>query len=233
MKDAAAAAVFSDPDTYATCLLALGLDRFSGKGVGPGDSPLHWAEETWAAEVEHLCGAPPAQRNLDRIMGAVVLLTRPHEFYESEAGFGDVVQAIAADWFDRNVWHPPTTAECLWAVVEAYLLDPPEDKSAPRFSPAVCGYVAAVAREEGFPSLPDVFKVFGLVDDPDLPPPHDYSGDPALFAASQSGLEARREDLNGWLGDRLADLADRLRRLPLKSGRGAAVADEILQTLGG
>lgn len=220
-----AASVFADPDAYATCLLAVGIDRF-------GADCLNWAPQTWSHECLAEFGVELPSRNLDRIAGACVVLTSPDEFYRSAAGFNDVAQAIAGDWFDPDVWHPPTTAECLWAAVEAYMLDPPDaDDREPRFSAEIVAYVNAIAREEGFRSLPKEFAAFGIPDDPNSPPP-DYTADPVLFAASESGAQGKAEDLSGWLSDRVRDLADRLRQLTLGSGRGEAVAAELERTLG-
>lgn len=232
--DAAAAAVFSDPDTYAMCLLALGIDRF-GRPGRPDESPINWVLQTWDDEVRELTGSGIHPRNRDRLGAACTLLTNPDEYYTSARGFGDITQGLAAEWFEPDVWHPPTTSECLWSVVESYLLDPPEPGAAPRprFSPEVSAYVTRLVREDGFPRLPRPFAAFGVPEDPDAPPFDGYESEPELAAATAEGLKARTDDLSGWLSDRLTDLASRLRGLPLKSGRGPAVAGEILQSLTG
>jgi len=231
--DKAAADVFADSDTYATCLLALALDRFAVPGAAAAASPVHWTRQTWADEIRDAFGAPAHPRNLDRLMAACALLTHPDQYYQSEAGFGDVTTGLAAEWFDPDVWHPPTTAECLWSVVESYLLDPPDDRKAARFAPAVNAYMTAVSRAEGYPRLPKVFTAFGAADDDSVPAFADYSEDPELHAATAEAIRTKEEDLGGWLTDRLTDLADRVARLPLRSGRQKAVAEELIKSLAG
>jgi hypothetical protein len=74
----------------------LGLDRYA---ADPGEAThcLNWVPQTWRDEVYQDAGVPIHPRNLDRLMAAGVLLTRPHEFYASEAGFVDLVEGLAGE----------------------------------------------------------------------------------------------------------------------------------------
>lgn len=218
--DRPAGAVFEDPEQYATCLVTVGVARYGGEC-------LSWVPDTWIHHVKDDFGVVIPQRNIDRLMGAVVVLTRPDEFYGAAAGFNDIAQAIASEWFDTHVWHPPTTEECLWAVVESYLLDPPDDRNAPRFAEEVRGFVTSVARSEGFPTLPKSFAAFGLTEDSSVPPSHDYSGDPELLASVAEAVRTREADLGSFLVDRLSDLSARIRTLPIDRRKADATASDI------
>ncbi len=156
-------------------------------------------------------------------MGGCVLLTRPHEFYRSAPGFCDLAGAIAGDGFDHHVWHPPTTAECAWAVVEARLIDPP-DRGDPGFSPEVTRLINMIAKEDGFSRLPGVFRSFGVRPDPGVewPTPNpefpDVDGD-------------HEADLHAAIRANLEDLATRVAALPLTKSDPRAVAAELLRVV--
>jgi hypothetical protein len=204
--DSRAAKVWSDVDAPAVCLLALGVDRY---GVGA----VNWTPETWAHEIKDDAGVALPQRNSDKLSAACVMLVHAHEFRRSPATFNDVVCGLAAEWFDTGVWHPPTAQECAWGLVEAHLLNPPDKGE--EFSPEVVRYVNMLVRNDGFKSLPRVFRTFGIPEDASLPPPHDYSGDPDLAAADAEGTQALEQDLGSWLAEKMGDLAERLLVLPL------------------
>lgn len=219
--DRAATQVWADPDSPAVCLLTLGVDRY-------GAEAINWAPPTWAQEIADDTGVALPQRNADRIGAACLLLAHPHEFYRSAASFTDVVTGLAAEWFDTSVWHPPTAHECAWGLVEAHLLSPPENGE--RFSEEIVRYVNMLVREDGFHTVPSVFRTFGIPEDHSLPPPHDYSGDPEIAAVVEGGRAGREKDLSDWLGTKLHELAARLMDLPLNNkGDVGAVADRLRQ----
>jgi hypothetical protein len=226
MIDPAAARVWSDPDTFATCLVALALDRFGSDR--PDESPLHWTVPTWVDEIRDTSGADLAPRNLDRLMAARQLLVEPDSFRTSEPFFCDVIGGIAADWFRPLVWHPTSVEETLWGLIEATLIDPPEGDTPP-FSPEIVRYVNALARREGFRRLPDAFPEFGIPSDPSVwsrGPDIDYSGDPDLAPAVEEAADDRFLNLDLDTADKLRDLAARLAALPV-SGDGRAVAADL------
>ena len=218
--DSAAAQVYLDQDTFTTCLLTLVLDRY-------GPELMSWAPQTIVDEIEADTGVELPTRNLDRLMGGIVLLTRPDEYYGSAAGFTDITSAIAGEWFEPNVWHPPTTEECLWSVVESYLLDPPEDNEHPRFSNEVTRYVNRIVREDGYPQLPQEFISFGLNVDRSLPDLETYDDDPQLAQIALAGQQGRADDIRDWLAGHFWELAHRIANLPITS----AHQDEVINAL--
>lgn len=235
MSDEKAAAVWSDADTYATCLLVLGLDRY-GRGVeDPASSPIHWNAETWLQEIHDDTGVELPVRNLDRLMAACLVKARPHEFYDSEKGFNDAVLALCAAYFSPTVWHPPTVDEVLWALVETYLFDPPDppEKGAdpePRFAPGVNRYINMIAREGGLLRLPQAFTWFGVAEDPEVwrTAAVDYSADPEVNLAVTQAAGDRERDLDLDTADRLRDLSGRVASLPLTGQDPGPVAAELL-----
>lgn len=217
--DRRAAKVWADADSPAVCLLTLGVDRY-------GAAAINWTPQTWVQEIKDDTGVDLPPRNLDKLSAACVLLVHPHEFYRSPATFTDIVVGLAAEWFDTHVWHPPTAHECAWGLIEAHLLSPPDGGE--KFSPEIVRYVHMLTREDGFPRLPGVFRTFGIGDDPELPPPHDYSADPDMAAVVAGGIEDRERDLSEWVATKLHDLASRLLDLPLVENKHVA---GVVQTL--
>lgn len=218
--DGAAAKVWSDADSPAVCLLTLGVDRY-------GAGAINWTPQTWVQEIQDDTGVALPPRGLDRLSAACVLLVHPHEFYRSPATFTDVIQGLAAEWFDTHTWHPPTAHECAWGLVEAHLIHPPENGE--KFSPEIVRYVHMLTRNDGFPNLPGVFRTFGIGDDAELPPPHDYSGDPDTAAVVAGGVDGREKDLSEWVATKLHDLASRLIDLPLKNTKNVAAVAQTLR----
>lgn len=206
-RDTAAARVWADPDAAAVCLVALGLDRY-------GTECLRWLPETWAAEIEADCGVPPHPRALSRLLAGCLVMTSPDEFYRTPEGFTDLVEALAGVWFDPAVARPPSTAEVLLATLEAYLLDPPDES--PPFSPEVNRYACLVAKNDGFPKLPDALRSFGFTPDPTVEADYDYAEDPDLFAAVAAAVEDREADLSAVAREYFSDLASQVDNLPLR-----------------
>jgi hypothetical protein len=216
--------VWADADACATTLVALGLDRYAPKrpdgsrDPDPERSPLLWAPATWLQEVHDDTGVAIPPRSLDRLMAACVVLTRPHEFYASESGFGDLVTALAGVYFEPGVWHPPAPDEVLWALIEAHLLDPPEGPEE-RYSPGVVRYVNFLVREAGFTTLPDAFTHFGIPKDPTAWAGRstDYPDDPEAAAAVAQSAADRERDLDADTADRVRVLAAQLAALPISN----------------
>lgn len=225
--DRAAAQIWSDPDTYAACLLALGLDRY-GHGAA-ADSPVHWDPDTWTAEIRDDTGVEIPVRNLDRLMGACAVLSKPDEYYSSVPTFCTLSAALAATWFEPGVWHPLSVDETLWALIESFLIHPPEDEFA--YSADVVRYVNMLVKRAGFRHLPRAFETFGIKSDPSVwgtGPALDYSSEPDLAQAVETAATQRESDLNLDIADRVIDLAQRIARLPVP-GNAGGVAAELVQ----
>lgn len=225
--DEKAAAVWSDPDTYAACLLALGLDRYRPKrGEGPEHSPVHWLPQTWNEEVRDDCGVDVHPRNRDRLAAACLLLQNPHEFYDTSKGFSAIASGMAAVWFEPDVWHPPTAEEALWALIESHLIHPPEDDE--KFSAEVVRYVNMIVKREGFRHMPPAFAAFGIPTDAGVwrgGPALDYSAEPDLALAVEQAAADRERDLDLDVADRLRDLAQRIGRLPVAGDKSETVTE--------
>lgn len=224
ITDPAAAAVWTDPDAPAACLLTLGVDRHPETDPGGRLLCLNWRLDTWADEVRDDCGVDPHPVALARLGAALTLLTSPDEFYTSPAGFADVCQALAGDWFDTDTAHPPTAEELAGGLAEAHLIAPPDPDEA--FAPGVVRLVNATLRREGFARLPAVVRAFGVPPDPGVDWGADLSGDPDLAALAAAGADDREAGLAAAVRDRLAAVADYLARLPLRhtDPRAAAAA---------
>lgn len=200
--------------------MTLGLDRYGGGAI-------NWVPDTWVHEIADDCGVVLPQRNRDRLSAACTLLQRPDEFYTSAASFTDIIQGLAAEWFDTHVWHPPTVHECTWGLIEAHLISPPDPGE--RFSPEIVRYVNMIVRNDGFRTFPRVLKTFGVPEEAGAQDRHDYSEDPELEAVTTIGSEERDNDLARFVADRLRELADRVLLLPLENGRNIKVVVDRLR----
>src|SRR4051812_29132260 len=116
----AAQRVLQDPESYATTLLVLLVDRF-------GTEALSWAPETIRTEMasEYGVALPPAC--FDRLMAAVTVITTDY-FYKSLTRFIDLCNVLSfGGTFDPSVFDPADPYECAWGISEALLLSPPEE----------------------------------------------------------------------------------------------------------
>lgn len=228
--DPEAATIWSDPDTPAVCLLALGVDRYP-ETDGSRLLCLNWLPETWRDEIRDECGRDPHPRCLTRLGAALGLLNNPDDYYATTSGFADVCSGLASDWFDSSTDHLLNTDELLRGLVEAHLIHPPDDGE--EFSLSVIRYVNWVVRNDGFAKLPDAFHAFGIPTDPQFDWGHDLSGDPDLAGIAAQGDQDRQDDLIASFHDYLSFVADRLEQLPLRHLNAKSIAADIRSRIPG
>lgn len=219
------AKLWTDPDTFATILLTLGIDTFHN----PKDKYiqcLDWHPKTWIAEIKEEWGVVPHIRNIHRLMAACLLLKKPDEFYKTESGFSVICRALASEWFDYSVADIPSTADMAWGIIEANLLDPGDDNT---FDDNVNAFINYVVKFEGFNALPTIFHTFGVRNRKDIIVKYDYSEDPDLALAVAENMTEREKDLTTWIKDQLKLLAKQLMSMDIRSGQQMVTAQEVLQ----
>jgi hypothetical protein len=227
--DTAAAAVWTDSDAPALCLVALGLDRY-GSSLNEDDSgtsPINWTPATWEAEIVDDCGVGLHPTSAHRLFAGLSLLSCPDDFYRTAPGFHTIAEGLVSDYFDENTTHPLSIGEIIWAVFQAAMLHPKGT-----FSPTVSAYVHRICVSDGLPGVPSVLKSFGITPDPSIKPQADLSADPDLSSLTSQSSDDLQSDVNNWLKDRVLDLADRIEKLPLRHTDPRPIAADLRKHFG-
>lgn len=207
------------PDSFATPLLVLCIDRLGWEMLNDDGSP--WAPETIRYEVQSEFQVRLPDRNLDKIMAAISVLTSD-DFFQNLPKFIMICNVLAGDTFDPSVFDPATCAEMAWAITEALLLEP-VDNDEP-FAEDIRRYVGFMLTEEGFGSPPDVLRI-AMRDGGD--PLSVWSDEPDLYQAAYEIQREKTTDIQTMLQSNLVELVHQLEQLPLEKGS----TDELLQRM--
>jgi hypothetical protein len=211
--------VLRSPDSFATPLLILCLDRLGWEMLDNGGTP--WAPETIRLEVQSEFQVHLPDQNLDKVMAAASILTSD-DFFKNLPKFIMLCNVLAGDTFDPSVFDPATCAEMAWGITEALLLEPAEDDEP--FAEDIRRYVGFMLTEEGFGSPPDVLRI-AVRDGGD--PLNVWSDEPELYQAAYEVQREKTTDIQTMLQSNLVDLVQQLEQLPLENGS----TDELLQRL--
>lgn len=149
--------------------------------------------------------------NFDRLMACVVIDTTDL-FWTLARSFVDVANVLSGAEFDPTVFDPADVHESAWAVVEAHLIDPPDEGQG--FSKEVKTYLAVLLKAEGYTRLPDVFRMVEGFETRRVEDLVDGESDPVREAAV-AGDTKKLLDLEEFLADGLRRLAGQLLALPL------------------
>jgi hypothetical protein len=210
------ARVLEDPDTYATTLLVVVLDRL-------GTEALEWHPETLQMEIREQFGVDLSKNAKDRLMAAIAVVTTNY-FWRDVRRFIELCNIFAGDDFDPTVFNPADSAEMAWGVAEASLLSPPEESQP--FHPDVQQYVGKMLAEEGYVRAPNVLS-FALADDVSGQISDAYADDPEMFGAIWKHQESKSQELDFLVQENLQELFQQLSGLPLQEGS----TDNLLQRL--
>jgi len=226
-RTAAVRRLLEDPDTFGTVLLLAAVDAFGVDCLGDASDPDRgpWHPATFRDEFARLYGATLPPGNVDRLMAAVLLVTTD-VFFCDLAAFAAVSLALARNDVDADRFDLPDVDDCLWAVVEAGLLSPPdEDDPAPRFAPEVRRFVRELLAEEGFVTVPRFLQ--SVVAPEELAAAarhaHEHADDPALFAAVYDLQKGKAADAEALVCAQVGELTEQLARLPLENGTVAGL----------
>lgn len=228
---AAIRAVLRDPDAYATTMLVLAVDTFGDECLHDPKDPDRgpWHPETFRSMLEEEYGCPVAQGNLDRLMAAVTVVTTDL-FFQNADRFIQLANVLSGSEFDPRVWDKADAAECAWAITEALILSPPDHDDHEPFSADVRHYLAAVLKDEGYMTPPDVLKI-AIGGDLSSLVRSDLADDPETFQSVYSAQKAKTEEIEQVIRDNLTALAAQLEALPLKTGSAEEFLGRVEQTL--
>lgn len=189
------------PEAFATPLLLLVLDRL-------GPECLGWHPETLRMEIRDEFGVEPSEGNFDRIMTAIAVVTTD-VFFKNLPRFIHLANVLAGGEFQPDSFEPADASECAWAVTEALILDPPEEKDP--FSDDIRRYLGIVLRNEGIISPPDILRLAIM--------PEGNSADHPEFADGIRQKQSEKTDeIEGMLRDNLRQMTGQIRDLELRTG---------------
>ena len=106
--------MWRSPETFASVLLAVYLDRF-------GTEALDWDPTTATLEIEQEFDVDLPQDSLDKLMVAVQILTTDR-FYKSLPDFITFCNVLSGDDYRPDMWDPADAEEVAWGVTEAMII---------------------------------------------------------------------------------------------------------------
>lgn len=225
------AQAWTNTNLLAIPLFVLWLDNYVvGEDEDEQQNVMQWDPETIKLEIEDDFKVTVPQPVLDKIFTAREIFTTDR-FFTSLPDFIDFCNILSgSSTFDPRVFDPADAAECAWGITEALLLDPPDDDAQTVFSEEIVGYVSGVIDEEGMVRPPDVLKI-GNLEDRVQKVNANWSDDPVMFGAIWKKDQAKSDDINQMIRDRLRLLVEQLESLPLMRGDTEEIVKKLLRVV--
>jgi len=218
------AGIFANEEMLGTPLLVLCLDLF-------GTEFFEWEPESFDSEIKSRFGVDVPTPNRDKIWSLVAVLTTDL-FYRSLETFIPTCNALAGSEADFDDYDPVTGEEAAWGIVEASLIDPPEEGQDPagRFSHEIKRYIGMTLQSEGVTTPPSFLKPYVESDqDDDQEAGLNIGPDEGMLAMYTRRQQEQRTEIEGFVRSQLADLIAQLRLLPLKNGDASKVSEYLVQ----
>lgn len=208
-KDRMLTEMWKSPQTFATVLITVFLDRF-------GTEALMWDPSTIALEIEEEFDVDLPQRSFDKLMTAVSMLTTDR-FYKSLPDFITACNILSGDTYDPNTFDPADGEEIAWGITEGVLICPPEEDDQDPFSDEIRAYIGAALDAEGIINPPDILRI-ALRSANVSTSLDDFSDDPAMFNAIYDLEASKTGEINATIKDRTVTLYNQLAALKLQNG---------------
>ena len=214
--------LWTSPQTFASVLLTVFLDRFEMDGLG-------WDPNTITLEIEEEFDVDLPQCVLDKLMAAISILTSD-TFYRSLPDFIMFCNVLSGDTYRPDMFDPADSAEVAWGITEGLLISPPEEEQNGPFSDEIRAYVGAVLDQEGIINAPDVLQIAlrkANVSDA----ANQFSDDPAMFNAVYDVEAGKSAEINSIITEKVKMLLGQLRAIKLQNGDTMTVAKTLEQSL--
>lgn len=210
--------LWRDPEAMATPLLFLIVDRL-------GVESFDYDPQSLLIEIEDEWGVKPHPAAFDRLMAGIAITTGD-EFFVELPTFVDFCNLLSGGLFDPRWFDPADTFEICWGLLEASLLNPPEEgELRSRLSEDVIGYIEQTTKWEGFIRLPEVLR--GIVTrSQDLPD----TDDPVVFETIFQVQEEKKQEVETWVSQRFAKMGDQLKKIKFQNGQTEVIA-RLIQKL--
>ena len=206
--------------TFMTTLLVMLVDVY-------GTEVTEWSQATILMELEEDFDVTMPPTSVDRVMAGIALLTTD-AFYKSLPDFITLCNVLSGDAYDPRNWDPADSGEIAWGVTEALIFTPPDDGDDEPFIDDIRHYIAAVLDAEGIINPPDILRIALRPDNPADKIQGEFSDDPGMFAAIYQFEDAKTEDLNKYLHERLIRLLIQLQGVPVQNGSTKDVVQNAL-----
>lgn len=214
--------MWKSPQTFASVLLTVFLDRFGVEG-------LQWDPSTITLEIEEEFDVDLPQASLDKLLVAINLVTSD-AFYRSLPDFVMFCNVLSGDTYRPDMFDPADSAEVAWGLTEGLLLSPPEDDQDGPFSDEIRAYIGAVLDQEGIINAPDVLKIAlrkANVSDA----ANEFSDDPDMFTAIYDVEAGKTAEVDDIVRAKVQMLLGQLQALQLQNGTTGAVVKTLAASL--
>lgn len=213
--------VIESPDSFATTLLMLFLDR-------NGTEALNWSPETVAMEMYDDFGVVVPHTNFDRLMVGVSLLISDG-FYKSLPDFAEFCCVLSGEGASPHLLQLPTVCDIAWGLTEGLLLVPPTEDEP--FTEEIIGFVAEMVKQEGIINPPDVLRLGHIDRGLKNQINQDYSDDPDMMSMIWKVEDSKKSDINDVIKARLEELFRQLATLPLINGDASSIIEKMQRNL--
>lgn len=212
----------TSPETFASVLLTLFLDRF-------GMEALDWDPATITLELEEEFDIKLPQLTLDKLQVAIQILTTDR-FFKSVPDFVDFCNVLSGATYRPDMWDPADAEEVAWGITEALLISPPDESDQEPFVDEIRAYIGSALDAEGLINPPDILRI-ALRQARVSPTIEDFSDDPDMFHAIYDVERGKTEDINQSILTKTQLLAAQLAALDLKNGNAKNVAKMLQESL--
>lgn len=214
--------VVKSPESYGSTLLLAVLDRY-------GTEALAWEPETLRLQLQQdKCPLDPD--NEDKLQAAISLLTT-NLFHVSLEGFNLTCRALSGESVDSRWFVPATVDEAAWGVLEARLIEGPENFDTQEFSKDIEIFVGTILSDEGIYKAPPILS-FAIFDPKWEANARGVLGvDPMMMEASESTQNEKLQQVEEGLIAHMTLLADQLYNLELRDGDAKEPAEVLLKLL--
>ncbi len=225
--------VLLDPDSTATVLLTVAMDRFPTKDPRTGkrvSSVTDWDPETVQMEMAGEFGVTMPTSNFNKLMGAIEVVTTDR-FYRTLPDFIRLCNVLTYGILNVRTFDPADAGEIAWAITEVLLLDPPEEDDDAPFASEIIQYIGEALKLEGIMTPPDILRL-GAYDPTAMSQIQaSFSDDPEMFNAIYKVEQDKTKDVDDMVRNRLRDMLGQLRGLPLTNGNADDAVQRMLGSL--
>lgn len=217
--------VWQNQNSFATTLLTLFLDTY-------GTEAFDWDPLTIQSEIERDFAVKLSRPVFDRLMAGIAIVSTD-SFFKSLPDFINLCNILSGDGYDPTVFDPADCGECAWAMTEALMLSPPDDKDNDPFCDQIVAYLSETLKAEGILTPPDILRI-SLKDDAKTlveKVRYDFSDDPEMFNAIFDTEKSKTDDINSMIKERLFALVQQMEALPLENGDSTEIVKKLAASL--
>ena len=213
-------AIWLSPDTFATTLVLLFVDRF-GIDAFAGEEP--WDAETIQLEISDILGTEFPDAQLSKLL-AMQLYFTTDRFFVRLADFIRICNVLSGAT-SPDPDDPADVDEIAWAMTECLLLEPPDEPEP--FSREIRRYIGEVLREEGFLQPPDLLQIGIRTDDWQQDLATEYGHDQQQLQLVLEAAAQKNAEVKHMIKARLQALLVQLQSLRLDNGDTADLMQKL------